>query len=156
MRRRETGGGDVLAGTIIVGVVLLLVGAEVGLRRLSAPSGSVVVGNQGEYPIEGLVVTSGGSRASVARIAPGEVARIWLDGRGKHPLRLTFRQRGNAVTSFEVPEFDPAMLHNDGNRLVLNVRPNELERYQEEDDPSMLRRGAESLWDWIQRWFDSP
>jgi hypothetical protein len=91
----------------------------------------------------------------VGRIAPGETAKLFLVGLPKTPLKLTFRQRGNALTSFELPEFDSALLRKDRSRLVLNVRTNEVERYQEEDDPSPLRRGARGAWDWFERWVES-
>src|SRR5262245_53837600 len=99
---------------VAVGVVLLLVGAEVALRRMQRPAGCLVGGNQGDEPIVGLVASCGASRAEVARIAPGETARLFLVGPPKTPLKLTFRQRGNALTSFEVPEFDSALLRKDG------------------------------------------
>jgi hypothetical protein len=140
---------------VVVGAVLLLIGAEVALRRVQQPAGCLVVGNQGDEPIVGLVASCGASRAEVARIAPGETAKLFLVGPPKTPLRLTFRQRGNALTSFEVPEFDTALLRKDGSRLVLNVRTNEVERYQEEDDPSLLRRNAQGAWDWLERWLES-
>jgi hypothetical protein len=140
---------------VIVGVILLLIGAEVALRRMHQPVGCVVVGNQGDEPIVGVVASCGASRAEVARIAPGETAKLFLFGPPKTPLKLTFRQRGNALASFELPEFDSALLLKDRSRLVLNIRTNEVERYQEEDDPSPLRRGAWGAWDWFERWVES-
>jgi hypothetical protein len=115
----------------------------------------VMVVNPGAEPMEGLVLTSGGSRDTVARIAPGESAKLFLNGRGKDQLKLAFRQRGNAITSIHLPEFDPAMLHQDGSRLVLVVRTNEFERYQEEDDPPLLRRWSQKTWGRIERWLNS-
>jgi hypothetical protein len=94
------------------------------------------VQNAGVEPILGLTLTAGASRASVPRIEPGGVARLYLGGRGVHTLRMRFNQKGNALGAYEQPGFDAALLNRDSFKLVLRVRTNEVERYQDDGDPA--------------------
>lgn len=131
-------------------LVLALVGGELGLRQLLAPVASVQVINAGREAIEGLRVESGQSQAGVHRIEPGESARLHIRGRGPSTLRLSYQQRGSALTNFEVPNFDPPALAREGFMLVLRVRENEYERYQDEDEPSTLSRLGSTLKRWLE------
>ena len=85
-------------------------------------------------------------------IRPGLSRRVrakWIPGRG-------FRQRGNALTAIEVPDFDPAMLHREGFKLVINVQTNQFERFQEEAEPSPPARLGRNLWSWLERSLQLP
>ena len=74
--------------------------------------------------------------ARVAAIEPGGSARIALHGHGPETLRLSFRQADNAMTGFQVQGFDPAQMRRDGFKLVLRIRPNEVERAQDDAEPT--------------------
>jgi len=121
---------------ILAAVVALLIGVEVGLNLWRGPEGGVEVENAGAEPIEGLVLTWRGNRSEVGRVAPGASAKVWFSGRGTDTLTLRFRQKGNALGSFEMPGFSPAQLDRDGSRQVLRIRTNEVERYQDDREPS--------------------
>lgn len=141
-------------GTLIaVGVVAVLAGAEVALDLARSPEAGVTVENLGDEPVDGLVVSFGDSRSEVARVRPGGAVTVRLGGRGEHPLRLTFRQRGNPLGSFELPGFDPAQMNRQGFKLVLRLRPNEVERFQDDAEPATpAARLARDAWAWFQSW----
>lgn len=141
MTRKQRG---VLIG---LAVVVALIGAEFTLQRLKGTEACVQIDNLGAEPIEGLVVASGSSRAAAAQVQAGESVRLFLGGKGPQTLRLTFRQRGNGLTGFEMRGFDSALLAGEGSRLVLQIRPNEVVRFQDEAEPTTLARSfARNLW----------
>ena len=142
MTRRKRG---VWIGAAIVATLL---GTEVALQSLKGYTACVQIDNQGADPIEALVVTSGSSRATAGKVAAGGSVRLFLSGRGgPQVLRLAFRQRGNALTGFEMPGFDPALMTAEGSRLVLQVRPNEVVRFQDEGEPTTpVAYYAQGLW----------
>jgi hypothetical protein len=136
---------------ILVSLAVLLLGAEVGVRRWVVPKSCVQITNQGEGAIEDLIVSYAGSQVAVGRLPTGQSTQVWLSAGPKGPLRLDFKQKGNAIRGFEVPEFDPAQNRRDGFKLVLVVRSNEVERFMD-DDPLADR---ETLEDRIRRWMRS-
>ena len=123
-------------GLIVLGVVAGLVAAEVGLNLWKGPEACVQVDNLGAEPIEGLVVSSGSSRAEVPRVAPNGSVRVYLGGTGPRTLSLGFRQRGNSLTNYQLPGFDPALMSQDGTRLILQIQTNAIVRFQDEAEPS--------------------
>ena len=140
----------------IVTVVLLLVAAEVGLQSLRLPVAFVRVVNQGGAPITNLRLVSGQSEATVAKIPDGESAMVPLAGRGKQSLVVTFQQQNNPLSNFQIPVFDPASLQREGFSLVLVIRQNEFERYQDDGEPSKLSRLGTWLWNWLEKSLESP
>jgi hypothetical protein len=130
-----------------VGVLAILTAAEVALEWARSPQACVLVENLGDAPIEDLVLTAGAAREAVAPVGPGATAVVYVAGRAPATLQVRFRQRGNAMTSYELPGFDPPEMSRDGSRLVLKVRPNEVERFQEEGDPTTpMGRYARDVW----------
>ena len=119
---------------VLLGVVLLLVAAELALNALKVPTAQVRIVNGGEYPITELVVSNGASQAKLSRLEPGRSDVLLLSGRGKTPLVLRFNQFNNPLTDFEIPEFEPRRLQRERSVLVLELRPNEVVRSQEPDD----------------------
>lgn len=112
----------------------LLVAAEVGFQLLMGDRVAVEVHNEGLDPVEGLVVSLGGERVEVPRIAPGAATLVRLGGDRPLTLILRFQQRGNALGTFELPGFDPSQLRKDGMKQVIRLRSNEVERYLDDDD----------------------
>lgn len=141
---------------LLAALVLILVAVEVGLNLARPPAGCVRISNEGNEPILDMVATCGKARASVARIAPGEMADLVLNRRGKAPLSIRFRQRGNPLTSIDLPEFDPGQMERDHNRLVLTIRIGEVERYQEEADPTTRDRVVGGFMSWLRRSLTPP
>jgi hypothetical protein len=136
---------------IILGVLLLLVGAEVGLNAVRVRTAAVKVVNMGDEPIVDLVVVCGDSRAAVERISPSQSVVVRLGGRGKKPLKLSYQQLGNAMSGFEVPDFNPGELSRDGSALVLEIRNNEFTRSHEPDEtPGTLGRLGRNVWGWFE------
>jgi hypothetical protein len=124
-------------GCLIFGAVVgALATAEVGLNRLRGPEGCVEVQNAGSTPIEDLVVTYGANRAKVQRIAPGGSEKVYLAGRGVHTLVLRYKQKGNALNTYELPGFDAGMLSREGQRQVLRMQTNAVERYLDDAEPT--------------------
>lgn len=140
----------------IAAVVLLGVVVEVGLQSLRSSVACVRVVNQGGAPITHLRLVSGQSEATLDSLPAGETANLFLDGRGRQTLIVTFQQQGNALSNFKIPIFDPASLQREGSSLVVVIRPNEFERYQDEGEPSRLSRLGSWLWSWLEKSLESP
>jgi hypothetical protein len=131
---------------------LVLVGAEVAVRRWEAPKACVQIINEGEGVMDDLVVDYAGSKVLAGRLGVGQATQVWLTAGPKGPLRLDFRQKGNALSGFQIPDFDPAQNLRDGFKLMLIVKTNEIQRFMDDDDS---RKDRESLGDRIKRWIHS-
>jgi hypothetical protein len=132
---------------IVLTVVAVLAGAEVALNLLKGPEACVQIENPGAEPVNDLVVVCGQSRVKVPTIEPGGTARVFLAGRQVNTLQLNFRQRGNAIGSFQLPGFNPAQMHSGSFKLVLRLRPNEVERFQDDAEPTTsLGKFLRDLW----------
>lgn len=125
---------------ILIGAAALLglVGVEAGYNVLKSPKACVEIENLGPEPIEDLAVACGESRVEGVSIAPGATAKVFVSGRGPGLLSLRFRQKGNALSSFDLPGFDPAQMSREGFRLMLRLRPNEVERFQDVAEPNTM------------------
>jgi hypothetical protein len=144
MTRRARG---VWIGVAVVGTLL---GAELVLEAVKSPEACVEVENQGAEPIEGLVVTCGTDRAVAPKVAPGDKVRLLVAGKGPQTLQLGFRQRGNGLTGYQVPGFDPGQMAADNFKIVLQIRTNEVIRFQDDADPTTpLGRVVRDLWNSI-------
>src|SRR5438270_9568710 len=133
--------------------IALLVGAEVAVRRWVAPKACVQIINQGEGAMDDLAVSYADTKVPAGRLGVGQSTHVWLTSGPKGLLRIDFRQKGNALTGFQVPDFDPSQNLQDGFKLVLVVKTNEVQRFVEDDDS---RNDAEALGDRIKRWINSP
>jgi len=135
---------------ILIAVVVLAIAAEVGFNQLKEPEACVQIVNQCDEPMERLEVASGRSKVTIDRVAVGDSVRVMLSGRGPRPLKLSYRQGGNSLAGFELPMFDAEELERDGYRLVLNVKGNQFERYQEKLEPKTLwGRLVHEFEDWL-------
>ncbi|WP_406700627.1 hypothetical protein V5E97_17665 [Singulisphaera sp. Ch08] len=140
----------------ILTLVLVLVATEVGLQLFRLPVGTVRVVNEGGEPITNLRLVSGSSEATVAKLPEGEAVMLSLRGRGKQTLVVTFQQKNNPLSNFEIPIFDPASLQSEGFTLVLVIRQNEYERYQDDGEPSMLSQLTSRTQTWLVKSIESP
>jgi hypothetical protein len=140
---------------IILGVLLLLLtlGAELLVRPWNSSKGRVQVDNQGDAPMDDLVVSYRGSEVRVGRVATGELANVWFTVGGKGMLTLEFNQKGNPMKGFQLEDFDPAENLANGFKIVLVVKNNRVERFMEDDHstPTPLQ----SLLEGISGLFDS-
>jgi hypothetical protein len=134
---------------MIGGALLAVVAIEIGVGALRVPVATVRVVNDGAAPIEGLIVTCGKSETIVARIDSGASADVRVAGRTALPLKLRYHQRGNAMSELELPQFDPPALAREGFVLVLRIRTNEYERYQDDAEPSMWSKLGTRIQDWL-------
>ena len=141
---------------VTLGVVLLIGGIEAGLQFFRGSLGSVLLINEGTEPIEDLRVTMEGEEAVVPRIEAGESAKVSFGGHGPKPLKVKYRQKGSALTGFELPSFDPDSLRKENFRLVIRIRPDEFERYQDDDDPSLLMRFTSGAKQWLSESVQTP
>lgn len=121
---------------ILLSIVVLLVGAELALNLWRGSQACVQVENLGEQPMENVVLTCGSSRTTVPRIDAGRVVKLYLSGDATNTLSMNFRQKGNAMTGFQMPGFNPAQLNREDFKLILRVRTNEVERFQDDREPS--------------------
>ena len=55
-------------------------------------------------------------------MAAGDSVKVRVAARGKETLKLKYRQKGSALTGFDVTGFDPPALAADRFMLVLNIR----------------------------------
>jgi hypothetical protein len=136
---------------IILGSIagLLLVGAEVAFRRWVSPKSCVQIINQADGVMEDLVVSYRDTRLALGRLGVGQSINVWLTAGPRGPLSLEFRQKGNALRGFQIPEFDPLRDRQDAFKLVLVVKTNEVQRFMEDDDSA---KDKEELVDRLRRW----
>jgi len=142
--------------TLIAGLLLLLLVTELGLKAIQPPVAAVRIVNEGGAAIENLQLTTGTARAVLATIPDRSSATLHVASRGKGPLTITFQQKDNPLDTIEIPSFDPAALQREGSILVLTIRPNEYERFQDEDVPSRLSQFALRAQGWLEKALESP
>jgi hypothetical protein len=133
-------------------LLLLTVGAELGVRSWNALKGSVQVANQGENTMDDVIVTYGNTRVAVGTLAAGQSTNVWLTAAGKGTLSLDFKQKGNPLNGFHVPDFDPIENLANGLKLVLIVKDNRVERFMDDEQPSSSP--WKNLVDIVTGWFE--
>ncbi len=138
------------AGIVLISVIVLILGIEVAVRLSGNSRTGVEIANLGDTMLENLVVSFGGSRVGVGNVAPGDSAHVWLSGIEKGTLSLSFTQAGNPLSGFLVPEFDPLSMRRDGLRMVLQIKPNDVRRFMEDEVASSpLSRLRDRIGDWV-------
>jgi hypothetical protein len=140
----------------IVIAVLVLAVVELAYQYQRPRVACVLVNNQSSEPIEGLTITCDTSSARAPRILAGESVKLYLAGGGNQVLVLKYSHKGSALQGFQVAGFDLAAMSRERSRLVINIRSNEFERYQEEDEPSWLRRAGAGFVHWLESSLESP
>jgi hypothetical protein len=114
-------------------LVFLTIGAELFVRPWNSSKGCVQVVNQGDGPMEDLILSYGETKVRVAGLAAGQSTNAWFTARGKGTLSLDFNQKGNPMKGFQVEDFNPAdNLANDF-KLVLIVKSDRVERFMDDD-----------------------
>jgi len=138
----------------ILGMLLLLltVGAEVGVRSWNASKASVQIVNQGENTMDDVIVTYGSTRVAVGKLAACQSTNVWLTVAGKGTLSLDFKQKGNPLNGFQVPDFDPTENLANSFKLVLIVKDNRVERFMDDEQPSSSP--WKNLVDIVTGWFE--
>jgi hypothetical protein len=132
--------------------VVLLVGAEITLRRWQSSKACVQVINKGDGTMEDVVIEYNGTKVSVGRIPLDASTYVWLTAGPKGLLKLDFRQRGNALRGLQVVDYDPAQNLKDAFKLVMVVKTNEIERFVEDDE---FQKNKENLLDRFKQWISS-
>jgi hypothetical protein len=143
------------ARIILISVVCLFLGIELVVRFAGPSKASVKIINGADSVIENLVVSFAGSQLAVGSLAPGDATVVWLSGKVKGTLELSYTQRGNPVSGFQVPDYDPRALRRDGLRLVMQIRPNEVTKFMDdEEDGTPLGKLKGRVSDWIYHELD--
>jgi hypothetical protein len=124
------------ARIILISIVILVLGVEIAVRFSGGSKTCVQIVNKGDTLLENLVVSFPGSEIGVGSVPPGESVHVWLSGRRKGTMTLAFKQAGNPTSGFMVDDYDPPFMRRDGLKMVLNVKPNEVEKYMEDDESS--------------------
>jgi hypothetical protein len=138
------------AGIVLISVIVLILGIEVAVRLAGNSRTGVEIANLGDTMLENLVVSFGGSQVGVGNVAPGDTAHVWLSGTEKGTLSLSFIQAGNPLSGFLVPEFDPQSLRRDGLRMVLQIKPNDVRKFMDDEVASSpLSRLRDRIGDWV-------
>jgi hypothetical protein len=139
----------ILGGTLFL---LLAVGAELAVKLWNPTKACVQITNQGDAAMDDLVVVYRETRIRLGRLGAGETTNAWFSAAAKGPLTLEFNQNGNPMRGFQIEEFDPIDSIQNGFKLVLTVKKDQVERFMD-DDPS--RTPLKSLLDNIQSWFEA-
>ena len=135
---------------LLVGAIVFLLGVEVAIRWARVSKTCVEIVNKGEAVIEDLVVSLGGGQVAVGHVPPGATAHAWVSGAGKGTLTLSFKQKGNPISGFMVDDFDPRQMQRDGLKMVLEIKPNEVQRYMEDDNTTTGSGGLGGrIRDWV-------
>ena len=123
------------AWIILVGVVVLLLGIEVAVRFAGSSRASVQIVNDGDAVIENLVVSFAGSQVAVGNVSPARSAQAWLSGAREGNADTLVHPGGKPDVRVPwSPDFDPRQMHRDGFKLVLEIRPNEVTKYMDDED----------------------
>jgi hypothetical protein len=131
-------------------LIALLVAAEVAVRRWERPKACVQIVNEGDGVIEDLVVFYADTRLPAGRIPKGHSVHVWLTTGPIGPLRLEYRQKGNAIQGFQIADFDPAQLVEDSYKQVLIIGTNQINRSVDEDETRKKDPWGRVIWDWLQ------
>ena len=137
-------------------IVLLMVAVEVVYYNLGARTGCVSVVNQAGGPIENIRLECAGNVVTVARLDVGETANVYLPGQGNLNLKVAYKLAGSALSGFVVNGFNPADLRKESFKLVLVIRQDEWERYQDDAEPSLMANLAGRAQRWLEASLDSP
>ncbi|MGP0066509.1 MAG: hypothetical protein ACLQGP_23335 [Isosphaeraceae bacterium] len=128
---------------------LLLVGAEITLRHWQSPKACVQIINKGTATMEDVVVHYNGTTVPLGNIAMDASSMVWVTAGPKGILKLDFQQKGNALKGFQVVDFDPMQNIRDSFKLVLLVKPKQIERFVEDDE---FQKSKESLLERFRQW----
>jgi hypothetical protein len=131
-------------------LIALLIAAEVAVRRWERPKACLQIVNEADGVLEDLVVIYADTRLPVGRILKGHSAHVWLTAGPMGPLRLEYRQKGNAIQGFQIPDFDPAQLVEDSYKQVLIIGTNQINRSVDEDETRKKESWGRAIWDWLQ------
>jgi hypothetical protein len=145
MRRRRW----IVAAAVLVA---LLAAVEVGVRAFVRPKAGVMIVNEGVEPIEDLVVVYRDTRMPAGRLSQGESVQVWLTAGPPGPLKLEYRQKGNAIQGFQLADYEPEQNISDGYKLVLAIGTNQVQRSMEPDE---TRRDDEPFGTRILRWLQA-
>jgi hypothetical protein len=120
---------------IILGASLLLltVGIELTVRPWDSHKGCVQIQNDGNTPIDDLIVSYADTSVTVGTVSAGQSVNVWFTAAGKGTLTLEFKQEGNPLKGFAVEDFDPDDNARNGVKLALIVKNNEVVRFMEDD-----------------------
>lgn len=132
-------------------LVLLTIGGELVVRPWNWSKGRVQVVNQGDAPMDDLVVSYGESKVRAGRLKAGQSTTVWFTAAGKGTLGLEFNQKGNPMKGFQVQDFDPQENLSEGLKMVLVVKENRVERFMEDDESTTPLK---SLTDSVRGWFE--
>jgi hypothetical protein len=140
-----------LKWVVIAAVLLLVAGAaEFVVHPWKTSKGCVQIVNQGDAPIEDLVVSYSGTKVNLGHLPPGQSRQAYFTVSKLGRLTLEFKQRGSPLTGFEVADYDPAVNVQDGLKLVLFIKKDQVERAVDDDDTAKAR---ESLIERVKTWF---
>jgi hypothetical protein len=136
---------------IIVAVVLVVLAgaAEFAVQPWKVPKGCVQIVNQGDAPIEDLVLSYAGTKVVMGRLGTGQSGHAWFTGDKVGPLILDFKQKGNPMSGFQIADFDPGANIRDGLKLVLFVKNDQIQRSVDDDDTVKAR---ENLIERVKLW----
>lgn len=123
-------------GIVLISVIVLILGIEVAVRLSHNARSSVEIANLGGTMLENLVVSFGGSQVGAGNLAPGDSTHVWLSGKDKGSLSLSFTQAGNPMSGFLIPQFDLRSMHRDGLKMVIHIKPNEVMKFMDDEDTS--------------------
>jgi hypothetical protein len=138
------------ARIVLISVVCLVLGIELVVRFAGPSRGGVQIINAADTVIEKLVVSFAGSKVAVGSLAPGDATVVRLSGNDTGTLELSYTQKGNPVAGFQVQDYDPRALRRDGLRLVIQIKPNEVMKYMDDDaDGSPLGKLRGRIGDWL-------
>src|SRR6187549_3453956 len=109
-------------GLLLGGAILIAVAGEVALQITAPPSARVVVVNEGGSTMNDVRLRLGGEVIGLPRLGPKERTSASIPFRGKRTMFLEYKMKGSPISSIEVPDFDPAELRRDGQKVMIEVQ----------------------------------
>ena len=136
---------------LVASVILLTVGAELAARRWQFAKGSIQIVNEGEGPLEDLVVSYSETRVTLGRLEAGQSTKAWFTPAKRGVLSLDFKQMNNALKGFQIQEFDPVENARNGSMLVLVIKSNRVEAFVADDEnTASVRSMTDRIRDWLR------
>ena len=134
---------------LVASVIVVSVGTELLVRSWSSSSSCVQVVNEGDGPMDDLVVSCANTKVALGRLGVGQSAKAWFAAAGREALTLDFRQKDSALKGFQIQEFNPVENRRNGLKLVLVIKRDRIERFMEDDEATT---SIENLLDKIREW----
>ncbi len=135
----------------LIGIICSAFAFELGYRTLRGPTVNVTLINRTGTEIRDLALQVDSRPSKLSRLGANTSKTISVTAFGSDPLVLQFQKEGQKSDSWNVSSFDGRAIRANGQCYVIEIEPENLTRYSEDDD-----RFNAQLTRLIGRWTTDP